>query len=163
MSKTSEARPSWAPLCSSWSPVFLQGRSEGQIWGLGGTLGKAPVCPAQGTAFPSLLQLPSHLTHAFPCALALPLSPKIPSCSLPPLPAPPLPGRTGRKSRSWQPPESPAPHHRAEHVSLHYMKGGEPSCRCPLGCADSGRPARSCLHAGGSGSSCKAVPSLYWQ
>lgn len=119
----SRAKPSWAALCSSWrGPPFLQGRNKAQSQG---------PCPAHGTAFPSLPQLPSRLTHTFPCALALPLPPKAPSCSLPPPFQLHPPGQTGRRGRSWQPPESPAPHHRAEHVSLPYMKEGSPRADAP--------------------------------
>lgn len=69
--------------------------------------------------------------------------------------------RTGRRGRSRQPPESPTAPCPARVPTLY--ERGEPWCRCPLGCADSGRPARSRLRAGGSGTSPEAVPGLYWQ
>lgn len=98
-----------------------RGRREGQIQGLRGTLGRALPCSVWAMVSPPLLQLPSHL---FSPAPQLPLSPKAPSCSLPTSFSSTHSCWTGRRGRSWQPPESPKPP--CPHVSLPYREEGSP-------------------------------------
>lgn len=131
---------------------------KGEFKGCGARLGKhyRALCGTQRPSSP-----PAAIPHVFPGSPAPSFPPKAPSCSLPTSFSSTRSCWTGRRGRSWQPPESPTPLCPARVPTLY--ERGEPSCRCSLGCTNSGRPARSCLRAGGSGTSSEAVPGLYWQ